>query len=430
MFTPKEDEGPLTVEELQPNRTTIAVPYDAAGPKVIIRDEWTSRDSSRAALEQGRWTGAAEFTMMLPEDDHEPPSDPIERAAEARELELDAEDQQGQAEEDERAAEQELDGVPIADPPRRSNFDFRRVLIRLPRLVRTDKDQAKRLILGLHERFWHANAGDLQSLLSRAGMSAEVINLIPETISGCAICRRFSKLKSKPMVKAHHPSSFNQEVQADYFQLWNQWFLILVDVATRYKTIAKVSGRDLPTALKAMLQNWLRFFGPMKTLISDQESCLMSHEAAAEMERLNIQREPAGTTRGKAQGQHTTTGIVEKHTDLAKLCMLKLRAEAERQGLEVDYGDIAAEASFAQNATLNIGGYSPHMMVTGTLPMPYFDIDAPGIQAFTGADQINPTIYERALCVNWLWRLLRRPSLRIALQELVTLDHNVFRRKT
>ena len=69
----------------------------------------------------------------------------------------------------------------------------------------------------------------------------------------------------------------------------------------------------------------------MKTLVSDQETCLMSHEAAAEFERLNIDRSPAGTTRGGAQGQHTTTGIVEKHTDLAKITMMKLRAEAERQ---------------------------------------------------------------------------------------------------
>ena len=64
----------------------------------------------------------------------------------------------------------------------------------------------------------------------------------------------------------------------------------------------------------------------------------MSHEAAAELERLNIIREPAGTTRGRAQGEHTTTGLVEKHTDLSKICMLKVRAEVERQGLDCDRG--------------------------------------------------------------------------------------------
>ena len=54
MFTPREDEGPLSIEELETTRTTIAVPFDAAGPQVIIKDEWTSRESTRAALEQGR----------------------------------------------------------------------------------------------------------------------------------------------------------------------------------------------------------------------------------------------------------------------------------------------------------------------------------------------------------------------------------------
>ncbi|CAE7665697.1 unnamed protein product [Symbiodinium sp. CCMP2592] len=228
-------------------------------------------------------------------------------------------------------------------------------------------------------------------------MPAEVIKLVPEVVTGCAICRRFARLKSRPVVKFGQPSFFNEEVQADYFQLWDQWFLIVVDACTRFKTVSAATGRDLPTALKTMMQTWFGYFGPMKKLVSDQESCLMSHEAAVEFERLNIHREPAGTTRGKAQGQHTTTGIVEKHIDLVKICMLKIKAEAERQGLDVAMHDIAAEASFAQNASINLGGYTPHMMVMGTLPMPYYDMDAPGIQAITGSDQTNPTVFEKAL---------------------------------
>ncbi|CAE7765903.1 RE2 [Symbiodinium sp. KB8] len=392
MFTPREDEGPVTIDELRSSRVTMATPFDKPGPKVVIRDEWTSRDSSRAAMEQGRWTGTTEFQIKLDEDDNDVPADPVLREAEAHEDALDREE----ADEPQAAELEPEDGSPV-DPPRRTNFDFRRVLVRLPRLARTDAEQAKRLILGLHERFWHSGTSDLQSLLSRAGMPAEVMKLVPEVVSGCAICRRFARLKSRPAVKSGHPAFFNEEVQADYFQLWDQWFLILVDACTRYKMVTSVAGRDLSTALKTMMQNWIRFFGPMKRLVSDQESCLMSHEAAVEFERLNIQREPAGTTRGKAQGQHTTTGIVEKHIDLVKLCMLKIKSETERQGLDISNDDIAAEASFAQNASINLGGYTPHMMVMGTLPMPYFDMDAPGIQAFTGSDQTNPTAYEKAL---------------------------------
>ena len=115
---------------------------------------------------------------------------------------------------------------------------------------------------------------------------------------------------SRPKVRANHPSAFNEEVQVDWFRLWDNWFMMIIDVATRYKTIIKVPGRDLQSALHALLHGWFRYFGPMKKLVSDQESCLMSHEAGAELERLTIHREPAGTTRGGAQGQHTTTGVV------------------------------------------------------------------------------------------------------------------------
>ena len=409
MFSPREDEGPVKLDDLDSSRLTTATPFDEPGPKLVIRDEWTSRDHARPALEKGRWTGTTEFVFKIKEDDEPVPEDPVVRAADRRERELDRQEDAEAGREDDSGREEE---GPIADPPRRSNFDFRRVLVRLPRLVKQDVDQAKRLILGLHERFWHSASGDLQSLLHRAGMPAEVVKLVPEVVSSCAICKRFSKVKNRPTVCTNHPSVFNEEVQLDYFQLWDHWFMILIDVATRYKTVTKVTGRDLPTSLHTILHNWIRYFGPMRKLISDQESSIMSHEAAVEFERLNISRQPAGATRGKAQGQHTTTGLVEKHVELVKLSMLKLRADAERQGLEWSYADLAAEASFAQNATLNIGGYTPHMMVVGTLPMPYLDIVAPGIQAFTGANQVNPTVYERAL-------RLRQLALTAATQAIV-----------
>ena len=351
LFTPREDEGPVNLDELTSSRTTVATPYDVPGPKVVIRDEWTSRDSSRAALEQGRWTGTTEFHIQAPEEDDSQP-DPVLKNAETQEQQLDNEDQMAEAEDNE-AAEVEALAEPI-DPPRRANFDFRRVLVRLPRLARNDVEQAKRLLLGLRERFWRANAGDLQSLLTKSGMPSDVVKLVPEVVAGCSICRKYSKLKSRPVVKTKHPMTFGEEVQADYCQLWDQWFIIFIDVATRCKVVTKAAGRDLPTALHVLLHNWLRFFGPMRRLVSDQESCPMSHEAAAELERLNISREPAGATRGKAQGQHTTAGLVAKHTDLVKLHMLKIRAEVERAGLEVNIGDIAAEAGFAQNASVNL----------------------------------------------------------------------------
>ena len=116
LFTPREDEPPVPVEELLPSRVTTATPYEHPGPKVIIRDEWTSRDSSRAALEKGRWTGTTEFKIAPPDED-EVEEDPVIRRAEQGEEELNQRDEEAEVDE---LLEQSI------DPPRRTNYDFRR----------------------------------------------------------------------------------------------------------------------------------------------------------------------------------------------------------------------------------------------------------------------------------------------------------------
>ena len=290
----------------------------------------------------------------------------------------------------------ETSGEPLR-APLRPLYDFRRVLQRLPRMSIQDTQQARRLLLGLHQRFWHANAGDLHNLLMRAGMPKSVLTLIPEVVAHCQVCKKFSKVASRPKVKVHHADTFNQEIQLDIFFLWEQPFLLIIDVATRFKSVVRIANKELNTLMKALLHHWMRWFGPPRTMISDQESALMSPAAAAECERLNITRQPAGTTSGRIGSQKTTTGLVEKHIDLTKLTMLKMRAELERQGMEFDMEDVAAEASMAQNLTINVGGYTPHMAVTGTMPYPFFDVDAPGIISTSGAQQPAISVFEKAL---------------------------------
>ena len=99
-----------------------------------------------------------------------------------------------------------------------------------------------------------------------------------------------------------------------------------------------------------------------------------------------------------AQGkQHSTTGLVEKHIDLTKLTMSKLKAEAERWGIEIEKEELAAEAGMAQNLTISYdGGYSPTTMVFGVLPRGYLD---PEGEIYGDEGQHNPTesTFERSL---------------------------------
>ena len=167
LFAPNEAEGPVSIEELQTSRVTTAISHDRPGPKIIIRDEWTSRDSSRAALEGGRWTGSTEFQLVPQEDDERPEVDPVLRKAAVDGQELDTQ------EASQEAPEEEIEDAPTIQPPMKANFDFRRVLVRLPKLAKDDVAQARRLLLGLHELArrcwgppehphadWHAGRGN------------------------------------------------------------------------------------------------------------------------------------------------------------------------------------------------------------------------------------------------------------------------------
>eukprot|EP00435_Cladocopium_sp_Y103_P007263 s3374_g2.t1 len=274
-------------------------------------------------------------------------------------------------------------------------FDFKRVFKRLVKLAGTDDHTAKRLILGLHERLWHAPYMDIKNVLVRCGMPYEVWKLAADAISTCRICRKFTRANRRPQYKGANLSQhFNDTVQVDLFRYEEEWYLLAIDEATRYKIATRCEGRELKNILDALMRCWIRYFGPMRTLASDQETALMTVATGVELQRLGIARQPGGTTSGLQGQKHTSTGLVEKHTDMIKLTMAKAQAEAGRWGIEVRGEELAAEASMAANTTFNLGGYSPVTMLFGILPRGYMD---PEEQQQDDGMSPNESAFERAL---------------------------------
>ena len=276
-------------------------------------------------------------------------------------------------------------------------YDFRKVFQRLPQLVTSNPQTAIRLLLGLHEKYWHAPPHDLRNLLARSGMPLEVLNLVGDAVMKCEICRRYVRLPNRPQHKVNNAGTFNQCVQADLFKLFGSWILLLVDEATRYKVATVVESREAAELQQRLMEHWMRYFGPPASLVMDQEASLMSHDTAAEFERLNIERKPKGTTAGAAAKQHTGTGLVERHVGLLKLTMMKLKAELDRQGIVYEISEIAMESAMAHNSTLNYGGVTPAMAVFGILPRGFYDDEAAGLLASAGALQTDLTTFEKAL---------------------------------
>jgi len=212
--------------------------------------------------------------------------------------------------------------------------------------------------LGLHERLWHSPVADVRNILIRCGQPHDVWKLTGDAIATCTICRKYSRAGRRPQYKTHLASNFNELVQCDVFQFQDNLFILVIDEATRYKVATSCNGRYLVDILSALMRGWIRYFGPMRILVTDQESSLMTVEAGEEFQRLGIERRPAGTTTRKQGQQHTTTGLVERHIDLVKIGMLKIQAESNRYGIELQPEDLAAEAAMAQNLTLSVGGYT------------------------------------------------------------------------
>ena len=322
----------------------------------------------------------------------------------------------------ERKDEQSLPDAPYEDismelPHARTLkplYSMKRVLQRLPDAVKTAPATAKRLLLGLHEKLWHATARDFASLLLKAGMPPEVIEMSAEAVASCGICRRYSRLPARPRTKVSLAAHFGDEVEMDIFFLWDKAFCLMVDVATRYKVAFLMPSRDAEDLLPGIYANWVRFFGPMRVLTSDQEPALMSSAVAIECERLGITRNPKGTTAGEAGKQHTGTGLIERHVELIKLTMRKMKAECERQGLKCEDDDISMEAAMSHNLCPTYGGYSPAMAVFGVLPRSLYEFESDTLTAVRGALDRDLSVFESAM-------RLRQISL-VAIQQAIAED--------
>ena len=297
---------------------------------------------------------------------------------------------------DERAEAEPVEEETLAKPGSiKPVYDFRRIFAKLPKMALADVDKMKRLLLGLHERLWHASFLDFKNILVRCGMPYEVWKHAADVVASCLICRKHARAHRRPQDRgAHLPHEFNDTIQVDPFHIDQQWYLLIVDEATRYKIGTLVKGRDHVSLLSGLLRSWIRYFGPPRNMISDQETSLMSVEAGTELERLHMQRQPRGTTSGKQGAQHTGTGLVERHIELTKITMAKIHAEALRYGIEVEGEELIAEACMAQNTTVSYGGYTPSMAVFGILPRGYMDPEEVPLGADTEAISAAP--FERA----------------------------------
>ena len=255
------------------------------------------------------------------------------------------------------------------------------------KLVHASKEERRRLLMGLHERFWHASPQDMIRLLQAALVPREICVEAADVAASCEHCRKFKARMHKPTIKSHMATQFNECVHHDLFFLWDETFMLLVDECCRWKTGDQLPNKEAGSIVKALVNLWLRVFGPPQSIVSDQEGGLCSHLATRLLDSMGITRVLVG------QGGATTKAVVERHIALCKYTMLKLESSARKDGLEVSHSEICQESCMSQNLLLDFNGATPQQAVIGT-HRDYTSIENQNLDSITGSLQQRPDAVE------------------------------------
>ena len=183
------------------------------------------------------------------------------------------------------------------------NFDFTKLR---QNLIDNDDDETRiRLLKGLHERLWHELYPGMERFLKRLGVPDRCLTLCRKVIEDCPHCHAYKPVPRRPKFGAELAGHFGDCLVVDLFFIWGHSFLIMVDEATRFKVSALLPTKDAKTLMKTMLAHWFRYFGPPRTLRSDQEGGIRADDFGLACDRFSIHRSLAGSD---DTGQHTSTG--------------------------------------------------------------------------------------------------------------------------
>ncbi len=247
-----------------------------------------------------------------------------------------------------------------------SNFDIGRVV----RLFRANQPSASRLTLRkLHVRWWHASEHTMQRFLNRVGVPQEVLDLIPEVVQTCRVCREWAKPGPSTACSVELADTFNSQVECDLLFVYKYVVFHMLDRCVRWHAAKVVPDKDDETLIKAIDEIWVTTHGAPKELIVDGESGITQSEKA-----LQYLRRRGIKLHVRAKDQHAR--YIERRGALLRDTIHLVNGQLQEEGLAgVPFESILAEAVFCGNALLSINGSTPYNGVYGRVPLILPSID-------------------------------------------------------
>lgn len=216
----------------------------------------------------------------------------------------------------------------------------------------------EKMALKLHRQFGHPSQEKLMNLIKSAGITdGHLKQEIAKVTEDCDTCKRYKKPASRPVVSIPLATKFNKTVSMD-LKKWNDiYFLVLVDVGTRYTQAAVVKDKLPQTILKAIFKCWIALFGAPSEFFSDNGGEFNNSQMRELCDLYNVK------FMCTAAESPFSNGICERSNAIIGNSVRKIMEDCA-----CDVEVALAWAVAARNSLLNNHGFSPNQLVFGFNP--------------------------------------------------------------
>ena len=239
----------------------------------------------------------------------------------------------------------------------------------------------------------------MTTFLKQVAVPDKVLDLIPEIVSTCRVCRQWAKPKPHAVPSLNVPDRFNQKVEADLLFMYKKIVFHMMDRCIRWEEGEEIPDKFEKTLIETVENLWVKRHGPMQELIMDGERGIAASELAGRFfARLGIKLHLKG------KEQHAF--YIERRGALLRDCVHRIKSQLHEEGLDdISFKTILAEAIFCCNALITIKNgdenYTPFQGLYGRTPklLPSIDqIEAPrGSQTTEASIEHTNTLREIAI---------------------------------
>ena len=233
----------------------------------------------------------------------------------------------------------------------------------------------------LHRQFGHPTPQALIKIINNAGIINKDLEKEIETISKmCRTCLKYRRPFSRPVVCVPLAYEFNEMLGIDLKTWGSNYFLVLVDIATRF-CAAKVIGNKCPsTIVKGLFLSWVAIFGPPKKIIQDNGGEFSNADMRTFGEAFSIKLIYT------AAESPWSNGVVERLNGVLGKLVLKILDD-----VKCDIEIALAWAVSARNSYYNNAGYTPNQLVFGFNPsLPnIYNSKPPGLKKLSSLEMIG-----------------------------------------